>query len=360
MKNPGRLLPLALSLSTGCTAVAHVLDDLEVVHQDASERLAHRFQVERFGWFGGWLRFGPIGDLLGPWRYGKRVKDDLPDPFGFCAERIVEVGEKATAEGREGAEAVYLAAKVLLADPYVLSRIFAAEALARVAGDAVGGDSLTRAMEKGPEDYRERAGVRAEQLAALHRLKAEGKANPSDLESYRKAVAELASFRYERPQEALEVLRLFGRIAASETGAERKAVVEAARHLIGRTVSQALLEGLRDANEFVREAALVSLFEIQGKSCLEPSLRILAAETSPIVRRRLAQLCGDLSLEEARRTSERSPLDFLLGAARDADGSVAVNAMASLSRITGSPPNFDREYWRAWWEEDLLRGGKRP
>lgn len=343
-----------------CGTLPHAVDDLGSVHDFAAESLQHRFQVERFSSFGAFLRYGPIGSLMGPWRYAQRSKEDLADPSEFCAQRIKTIADAGEGAGLYSLESIELCGRILLADPYTLSRIFAGEALGTLGTSYVDAQAWTQSLQSPEPGYGERVKLLASELASLAQLIREGKSTPGDAEKLRKNLAELAVQRYAKPQESLAILRLILNVASLGDAAARAHCEETGKHLAARTIPRVLLEGLRDTNEFVREGSLVSLHRLVGKNAFAEVFRAFSTENSVLVRRRLAKLCAELSFAEASDPKMGNAIDFLLTASRDAEGSLAASAMESLSRILGMDTRWDREFWKAWGEEYLLRGTLPP
>lgn len=350
------LCGIAFLFLAGCGTLGHALDDLGAVHTDPPDAFTHRFQVERFGSFGSFMRFGLFGQMLGPLRYDQRSKEEVTDPSNFCAERVRILGDSGPGSGLYTLESILWSGRILLSDPYSLSRIYAAESLEKLGHEFADAGSWDKAFEAGDPGYADRAKLLAEELSKLSALRREGKEGEEDRAKIRQDLAELAAQRYVKPAEDLAILRLLLGIAALGDKDLRIACEEAGKHLVARTIPRVLFAGLRDPNEFVREGSLVSLHQLYGRQILAESFRALRAETSPLVRRRLAKLCGELSLAQAADSKQGSALDFLLQASRDPEGSVAASAMQSLSRILGIEPRWDREFWRAWGEEYFLKG----
>lgn len=339
-------------LLCACSSLAHRIDDLEALHSQEENRLSHRFHVERYSAFGAWLRFGSIGRMLGSARYSQKASQDLEDPAEFCAERVHDLGKLSPSNVNERVEAAVWANRILHQDPYVISRIQAGESLLALGDQIISIDSSTKAWKKDGPEYKERVKALAEQILLLERLSQSGKATPEEEKKIQAAVEEIATVQYERAEEALILAKFLTPFSG------RAHTRGAIGILLARALPQALMEGLEDPNEFVRESSLTALYQCMGKRIFPQVLTKLSAETSPLLRRRLAQYCGDFTLAEIQKLGLPNLLEFLANAVRDSEGSVAVNAMLALSRICQMEPNYEREYWRAWWEEHLLKGNR--
>lgn len=137
------------------------------------------------------------------------------------------------------------------------------------------------------------------------------------------------------------------------------------------TVIEPLTERLDDSSPIVRQSAVLALHRLGARRSASV-IRAHSADTNPGMRATVAMALGDLKDGEnvdtlivlmgdedgavrwmaavsLGRLGNTRAVPILVAHLGDAKKMVRMASAGSLSRLTGLPPHFDQQLWRAWW-----------
>lgn len=241
----------------------------------------------------------------------RRVVDAMQDPDSPPAMRRAAIHTFAVAYERGASDSIMPLRALYLADPEPLVKAAAVNAMGDI-GDPAAVEDLRTAAQGHPD-----VNVQIAATIALGKIEDPNRAIPA-LE---------AAARDDKPR------------------VRRHAIDALARHFRSDPdrVYSAVLLGLADFDERVRESAAMALARIGDDRAVAPLLQATGDRTA-VVREAAAAALGSLITQE--REKEAYPLVELLA---DQSHNVQAAAMTTLTRVTGDDHGSDQTRWRRYF-----------
>lgn len=377
----GGVLPLMLSLFTGCSTYRGLLKEVDsVVGFDAQtfgepakieyspKALRHPWMIRALGWL---YVDAFTENVLGL----KRQWIDLKDPAGFLRRRIPRlVGESERRLDYLG-EAGWRLLLIVDKDPSDLNRSLALVGLARILKIlAPGFDPKDPRLLFGyPEEFERKAGPILKRMESLWPGLREGPLQTEDRDELATLLRDLTYLPAGNLFQERGRIRLL--LEAMRTEVDRGLQGLILRNLfesLRRACLHGLVLGLSDRRSpEVRISAINSFYSLGRNRALPWILSQLKRNTSaifgptgpvdanPDVRRRLAVLCASIQPAEGDAEFEKgpSPYAFLYQLAfEDADQGLRLFAREIFSWILHHPLDKDGAWIPQWWREHTARG----
>jgi hypothetical protein len=333
-----------------CRSVPHALDDIKASHVVTERTIEHRFDAERYTWFGALRLWGFLRPIPGLGGSADRELQQIEDPAEFCVENIRKLESVNLDSVPDAAEVVFWAGAIVEADPFPLSRVAGLRVLRRVVEKHR--PSLTF-LDAPESDYMLGLLRKLDRVKKLQDISVAGQLTDPLRGEFLGVIRELIEIPFVRAVEARMVARGLAMHWLAEP--DEKVRIElwtAAQVLMARGALLQMFRGLSDSHEQVRIAAARQLTAATGPEILGRLVKKLSTDSSPAVRAALASLLGDAARIDDPDTEPM--IEYLAESLRDPEPAVSVNAMESLGRLTGIGRHFDVEWWRRWWERRVL------
>jgi hypothetical protein len=345
-----RLVAPVLALVSGCAGIDHTFDDLGAIHGLQTQRVVHRFDVDRYNALNAALYWGTLSGVPGVQSLAKKSEQHLDDPAGFCRDLLNDLLAYDLTDPVLTAEAVYWAGMVAEDDPFPLSRMKALQVLSTcVAGFS---QDVSRSLAT-DTDYHQVTLTRLTEFAKLLEIPSTEALPANVKEEFQRVVQKLSETRYGQSRISRKIARNFATALEVVSDPELRGMLTTGiRTLVARAALQQLVVSLNDTHEQVRIAAAAQLVRCGGRPAIAVVIERQKEDPIPSVRASLVRLVAS-TLTPGQAGSD-SEIEFLADRIRDPDTNVSVNAMESLGIVTGIGREFDHDWWRRWWERRLL------